>query len=111
MHLNRNISFPDEKTWNLISRTYQELITDVNDYLKSDDDLKYPQTIETLYELVWGTLEYLESDAMEFLSKGAPLATDQHVKKYLEQLLNFLLTIEEFSFTNPSLTSDRYVLY
>lgn len=64
-----------------------------------------------LYELTWGTLEYLESDTRE-LAQTKQIFKNPRVRSYQEQIHSFLVTIEELSQQGAfKLAPDRYVLY
>jgi hypothetical protein len=103
------IKFPD-KSWTQISNQYNDLISQVNHYIDDrfgDKSL----AIELLFELVWGTTDYLKFEASNLLKTNTMIKDHPIIKRYLNQLLNLMTVIEEISLINPSLAGDRYVLY
>ena len=104
------LNFPDSR-WTSVSKAYNELIFEVNTQIKDDTKGNKVVAIELLYELVWGTLEYLEADANYLLKKKEQIKSNIRMKNYLDQINNIMLNIEEISFLLPALAPDRYVLY
>ncbi|MHA1989398.1 MAG: hypothetical protein ACW981_01885 [Candidatus Hodarchaeales archaeon] len=103
------IKFPD-KSWTQISHQYNDLISQANHYI--DDKLGDKSlAIELLFELVWGTTDYLKFEASNLLKTNTMIKDHPIIKSYLNQLLNLITVIEEISLINPSLAGDRYVLY
>ena len=104
------LNFPDNR-WTSVSRAYNELISEVNNQIKDDLKGNKAVAIDLLYELVWGTLEYLEADAQYLLKNKEQIKSNIRMKAYLDQISNIMLNIEEISLLLPGLSPDRYVLY
>lgn len=105
------IKFTD-KSWKNISQEYQNLVRETNRHLSDDKSGDKGLAIEYLYELVWGTVEYLKAEAEKILDENNKMMKDHPtIKSYLNQLLNLMSTIEEICFIHSSLAADRYVLY
>ena len=104
------LNFPDNR-WTSVSKAYNELISEVNNQIKDDLKGNKAVAIDLLYELVWGTLEYLEADAQYLLKNKEQIKSNIRMKAYLDQISNIMLNIEEISLLLPGLSSDRYVLY
>ncbi|OLS19617.1 MAG: hypothetical protein HeimC3_44520 [Candidatus Heimdallarchaeota archaeon LC_3] len=104
------IKFPD-KSFKTISHQFEDLISQVNHHISDDKYGDKDLAIELLYELVWGTLDYLKFEATTFFDKGQMIKDFPNIKSYLNQLMNLMTVIEEISLINSSLANDRYVLY
>ena len=104
------IKFSD-KSFKTISHQYEDLISQVNHHISDDKYGDKGLAVELLYELVWGTLDYLKFEATKLFDKGQMIKDFSNIKGYLNQLMNLMVVIEEISFVNSSLANDRYVLY
>lgn len=97
-------------TWIKQSEAYKLLVNEVNDLLDKKEVESKSKVVIDLFELAYGTLEYLEYDALE-LGKSQKINQSPHIKSYENQLLSIMILLEDICQTYPELALDRYVLY
>ncbi|MHA2364861.1 MAG: hypothetical protein ACXAC7_12975 [Candidatus Hodarchaeales archaeon] len=91
--------------WELQRATYKSLLEETNRFLSSNSD----EAVDCLFELIWGTLEYLEADTRK-IAQSQKVVNNPRIKLYQEQLLNLMNALEELS-QQGKYIPDRYVLY
>ena len=97
-------------TWSKQTESYKQLIYEINEIIDKKEVEYKSQVVIDLFELVYGTLEYLEFDASE-IAKTHKTISSPRMKSYENQLLSIMITMEDICQIYAELALDRYVLY
>lgn len=111
MNIQKIVKLPEN--WEQQSASYKIIISDTNKLLSNKDFDSINRALKLLFEIVYGTLEYLESNAILLLknSNNERLMNNVNIKSYEDQLLSLMVCIEDICKEYPELATDRYLLY
>lgn len=108
-HIHYSLELP-KSGWSDQTDAYKALINNVNELLDKKEIESKSQAVIFIFELVYGALEYLETDALE-LAKSQKIINNPRIKSYEIQLSSIILLLEDICQEFPELATDRYVLY
>ena len=98
------------QTWTSQIESYQQLVSEINHLIDKKEIESKSQVVIDLFELAYGTLEYLEFDASE-IAKTQRVISNPRIKTYETQLLSIMILLEDICQNYPELALDRYVLF
>ena len=109
-HLHYALEFP-ESGWTKQADAYKSLISEVNNLLDKKEIEFKSQAVISIFELIYGSMEYLEFDALELAKTQKKILNNPRIKSYEDQISSIILLLEEICQSLPELATDRYVLY